>query len=111
SLTGQSASISTTAIPMGTIAAGLYRVQWEARITTPGTVSSSLTITISYTDDGVSCSQSGAAITGNTTSTVQSGVILVESDQTVPISYATTYASAGATAMVYKLNVTCELVN
>lgn len=110
SLTAQSASIATTAIPLGTISAGLYRVAWHARITQAATTSSALTVTISYTNGSVSCSQSGAALTGNTTATVQSGVILLKADQATAVSYATTYVSVGGTPMIYQLDLACELV-
>jgi hypothetical protein len=108
-LTQQSASIGTTTIPTGALGGGLYRVSWYARITTPGSVSSSLTITIGWTE-GVTLSASGAAMTGNTTGTVQSGSMLIRIDGSSPITYSTVYASAGATAMQYRLDVVLEQV-
>jgi hypothetical protein len=111
SLTAQAASIATTAIPAGSLSAGLYRVSWYLRVTQAATTSSSLTVTISHTDGGVSASQSGSAATGNTTTTVQSGAFLVLSDQAASISYATTYASVGGTVMQYKLSITLEQVS
>jgi hypothetical protein len=110
-LTDKSASIATTAVPLGTLAGGIYRVHWYARVTTPATTSSSLTVTISWTDDAIVCTASGAALTGNTTTTVQSGTVVLEADRSTAISYATAYASVGATAMVYKLDVTVELLS
>jgi hypothetical protein len=110
-VTGQTASIGTTALSLGSLAAGYYRVSWFARVTTAATVSSSLIVTISGTDAGVAYPQSGAAMTGNTTSTALSGVVIVKADQATAISYATTYASVGGTAMIYKLSVLVELIS
>lgn len=110
-LTSQSASIATTALSLGTVAAGYYRVSWFTRVTSPAGVSSSLTVTISGTDAGQSYSQSGPAMTGNTTATVQSGFVLVKADQASAISYSTAYLSNPVAAMVYKLTILVELVS
>lgn len=110
SATAQSASISATPIPLGTLAAGWFRVSWFVRVTTAATTSSSLIVTIGSTDSGVSTTQSGAAMTGNTTGTSQGLAVLVHSDQAAPLTYATTYASVGATPMAYKIDVLCEQV-
>ena len=110
SLTTQAASISTTPIPSQTLAAGIYRVSVFAAITQAATVSSSLTVTITFTHNGLSKSLSGVALTGNTTTTVQSNTFLIHIDGSSPVSYATTYASAGATPMQYALDVILERV-
>lgn len=107
-LTGQSASIGNTAIPTGALAAGTYRVSTYARITRAATTSSSLQITITWTDGGVTCSSTSAALTGNTTSTTQSQTLVLTSDQGVAVSYSTTYATLGVTTMTYSLNVILE---
>jgi hypothetical protein len=109
-LTAQSASIGTTPIPLPSLATGTYRVTTYARITTADAVSSSLTITITWTDGAIACSLSGAAMTGNTTSTVQSNTALVQIDAATPISYSVTYASNTPAAMKYKLIVLVEAV-
>ena len=106
SATGQSVSIPATDLSDGT--AGLYRITYYARITTAAVTTSSLTVTFSWTDGGVVCSLSGAAMTANTTTTVQTGTALVRSDASAPITYATTYASNGAGEMKYQLDVTVE---
>jgi hypothetical protein len=103
--TGQSASLAITPFTSGTLAGGLYRVDWYARITTAATTNSSLTVTVLSTESGVSLTQSGAAMTGNTTTTVQSGSALLLIDAGTPISYSTTYASTGATSMAYRLTL------
>ena len=110
-LTGQGASIGATDIPTQSLGAGLYRITYYARITRPATTSSSLTVTFGWTESGVSLSQSGAAMTGNTTTTQQNGSLLVLSDDASPITYATTYASVGGTSMQYRLSIVLEKVN
>jgi hypothetical protein len=107
-LTGQSASIATTAVPSDVLTAGLYRVSWYARVTTAATTSSSLTVTIGWTEQSVPLTVSGVAMTGNTTTTVQNATQVVQIDGGTSITYATTYASSGATAMVYALTVLLE---
>lgn len=111
SLTSQHAAIATTPIPSDTLAPGLYRVSIYQRVTTAAGVSSSLTTAISWTDGGISCSFSGAAMTGNTTATTQSFSQLIRVDRATPVSYTTTYASNPATVMQYSLDVVLETVS
>jgi len=104
-LTAQTTSIGlTTLLPSAT---GLYRVCWRFRLSTAATTSSSLLVTITATD-GVTVTYASAAYTGNVTNAPQSGVFLVRADAGTPLSYSTTYASSGATAMVYELDITLE---
>ena len=53
---------------------------------------------------------SSAAITGNTTATTGSFMVVVRADAATALTYATTYASSGGTAMVYRLDVVVEQV-
>ena len=110
SLTGQGAAISATPVPMPDLTAGLYRVSYYARITTAAVTSSSLTITIGWTDGAITMSQAGAAITGNTTATQQNGTFFFRNDANASITYTTTYASNGAGEMKYSLYVVVEAV-
>jgi len=107
SLTAQTASISATAISVPSIAPGVYRLSAAARITTAATTSSSLTVTFGWTQ-AVACTVSGSAITGNTTATTGSLVAIVRADEATALTYATTYASSGGTAMQYRLDVCVE---
>jgi hypothetical protein len=113
SLTGQTASLSATALDTGALDPGVYRVSYAARITTAASTSSSVTITISWMDGNVAQTQSGAAMTGNTTTTQQNASFLIHvgpntlSSNDV-VKYATTYASSGGTAMQYSLYVMVE---
>lgn len=109
-LTAQSASLGVTAFKMASINAGTYRVNWTARVTTPASSSSSLTVTVSYTRAGVSCTQTGAAMTSNATNAPASGTFMVNSDGGAPISYSTTYSSTGGVSMIYELDASCEEV-
>ena len=59
---------------------------------------------------GVACTASSAAITGNTTATTGSFVVMARADEATALTYATTYASSGGTAMVYRIDVVVEQV-
>lgn len=109
-VTAQTASIATTDISGGALGAGLYRISYYARITTAAGTSSSLTVTLGWTESGVALGLAGTAMTGNTVTTVQSGTALLMVDSATPITYATTYASVGAPAMQYRLSVVLEQV-
>lgn len=104
----QSASIGTTPIPMGSVPGGVYRVSYRFRVTRPGSVSSSLQFTLSWTDGGVARSFVGVAAAGNLTSTEQEASKRIRVDTSTAIAYATTYASVGATAMQYALDIIVE---
>ena len=108
-LSAQSASIGATPLSIGT-SAGLFRVSVIANITRPATVSSSLAVTIAWTQNGVAMSKAYPAITGNTTATYTAEVLPVRIDPNTSLTYATTYASVGATTMQYSLEVAVERV-
>ena len=105
SLETQAASIGATAIETPALTQGLYQVSYAARVTRAATTSSSLTVTIAWTDGGVACTSSGAAMTGNTTATQQSGFLLIQVDDATTVRYSTTYANVGAQTMQYQLAV------
>lgn len=111
SLSAQSAAISTTDALPDTGASGLFRVSWFLRVTTPATTSSSVAVTVGWTSGSVALTSSGAALTGNTTSTYESGSVTVQADASTAITYATTYSSTGATAMEYALSVSVERID
>ena len=111
SVAQQSASIGATDMSNGSLSAGLYLIQYYARITQAATTSSSLEVVFDWTDGGVTPVYTGAAMTGNTTSTFQSGSLMVEVDALSPIRYSTIYASVGGTVMEYKLGVVLSEVS
>jgi len=109
-LAEQDAAIGATDVADGALSAGLYQLQYYARITQAAGVSSSLTITLSFTDGGVPQSIVGAAMTGNTTTTIQDATHLIRVDTSTPVTYAVAYASVGAPVMKYSLDVVLSLV-
>jgi len=111
SLTGQTAAISTTAIPSGSLSAGLYRVGAVTRVTTPDGVSSSVTVTISWTRNAVAVSQALSANASDATGVVVSeAVALIHIDGATPVSYAAAYVSNTAAKMTYELDVSLERI-
>ena len=106
-VTGQSASIATTTISVLSLPQGVYRLSAAARVTTAATTSSSLLVTFGWTQ-AVACTAASAAVTGNTTATTISFAVVVRADEASNLQYATTYASSGGTAMVYRLDVSVE---
>lgn len=107
-LVGQSGSIGLTPIPLGTIAAGLYRVSYYVRVTQPAGTSSALQVTIGWTDGGVSMSAPGASLTGNLPTTHETRTLVIRSDANGPITYSTSYSSSGSPAMQYALRLVVE---
>jgi len=107
-LTTQFAAIAPTDFSGANLSAGLYRISYYARITQAAGVNSSLTVTFDWTDGGVSPSFSGAAITGNTTTTFQSATFPIHIDSLSPVRYSTAYVSVGAPVMQYALYIFLE---
>lgn len=107
-LTAQAASIAATDFQNTRLQAGTYRATYRAQITRAATISSSLTITFSWTDGGVTQTAVGDAIVGNTTTTGQSDSILMRVDAGSAVQYSTTYASVGMTAMQYGFSASLE---
>lgn len=106
-LTVQNASIGVTAL-VPSAAQGRYRVTVHARVTTVDGVASSLIPVISYTNGGVACTQSGAALTSNNTGLPASWTFAVIADASTPISFATTYASTTPGQMKYTIDFLTE---
>lgn len=107
---GLAASVGSTPIHTGAVAAGLYRVATYVRVTSPAGTSSSLQVTIEWTDGGVPQSSPGQLLTGNTTATVESRQLVVRQDANAPIRYRADYSSTGSPSMVYHLVVVLEQV-
>lgn len=106
--TAHNAAVTATALDVLDGAAALVRVSWVLRIVQAATVSSSATVTVGWTDGGQAMTSSGAAVTGNTVATGQSGEVLVRRDATTDVTIAVSYASSGATPMLYDLDVITE---
>lgn len=115
-LTAQSAAISATtiyAVPAG--GTGMYRISWNADITTAGTSSvlggagGYQVLYTSPTDSVVKTTVSGNSVTSaaNTTGTAVSGVIIVYAKASTNIQHQFGYTSTGTT-MVYQLHAKIE---
>jgi len=111
--TAQSASINTTTI---TVAPGIYNVCWVQQITRAATVSSALLTTIGWNNGSAKSttlfSLNGGALqliadSSNVLNSTGSGCVVVFSADGA-ITYGTTYASVGATTMLYGIYVTAE---
>jgi hypothetical protein len=109
-LAGQGGSVSATDLAPGVLIEGLYRVTYYAHITQAATTSSSLTLTFTWIEGGVTQTAVGTPIVGNTTATGLSESFMFRMDKGSTVTYATTYVSAGATSMTYSLDVALEKV-
>lgn len=119
-LANQSASIGTTNL-YAAAPAGLYRICWRQKITTPAGTSSSLLVTIGWNDgaartstmwvDPVAGTTGTTADATNTSTGARGNCITIYSAAGQNITYATTYASNAAGAMKYSLDMTVEKLN
>lgn len=109
-LTNQSAAIATTTLQTVT-QAGLYRVNWCARVTVADGVSSSLAVTLTWREGSHTNTKTFAALTGDTTSTYDGAVWPLYADSGTLITYATAYASNTPAKMRYMLAVGTEFIN
>lgn len=110
-LDDKAATIAITPIPSGALAAGLYRISWDAYVKTPDGAASSVTITVSWTLNSHVESFTGAAMTGDTTSTSQSYSQLIRVDADSPVSYAILYASTTPGKMIYRADFVLETIS
>lgn len=104
----QSASIGATDVTNGLAPAGLYRMSYYVRVTSPAAVTSSIQVTFDWTDLGTALSVPFTISSGNTIDTQDSGTWMFRSDSLSPIRYSTTYASNPAGDMEYDLLVILE---
>lgn len=111
SLTNQHASIGLTGIPLPTLANGLYRVTYYARLTTNDGVSSSLAVTIGYTDKAVTCTIAPrVTLTADAVTAGLTDSVMVRIDQSSQLSYKTTYASNTPNKAIYDLVIIVEQI-
>lgn len=106
-LSGQSASIFPTPIPIGTITAGFYQVS-VYELVTVSAPASSLTVTIGWTDAGLACTRVVPALVNGLAGANTSLVFPIHCDNDSPITYQVAYASTPAGLMVYALGVLVE---
>lgn len=101
---------SIVATSIGVLTAGTYRVSYYLRVTSPDGVSSSVAVTIGWTESGQTLSVPGPALTGDALTSVQSGTGLVILDPSSPITVSVTYASNTPNKMKYRLRLIAEQV-
>ena len=97
----QTATLAATTIRT-TIMQAVYEVGYYIRKTTADGVSSSLTVTLAWTENGVAQARVFAALTTDTTAANQSDVIPILADQATAITIAIAYASNTPGQMVYR---------
>lgn len=106
--TAQAASIAATTLYTPTQTA-TFRVNCAVQVTTAATVNSSIAATVTWTANGVAQTKIIIpANAGNLTTTNDSGSWVFRPDSALPIRYSTTYITAGATSMVYGVDVVLE---
>jgi hypothetical protein len=104
------AAIATTDLAGAALGGALYKIEHYLAVITPAGVSSSITLTIGWTYNGVLQSFSYAAMNGNLTTTFQSGSAIFRADASTPITYAISYASNPAGAMHYSADIVLSRV-
>lgn len=108
SVEAQTAAIATTPLALPGISAGFYRVSVYYVTTTAAGVSSSLTVTIGWTDNAQPTSRSFPALVNGALASNGGGDLLIHTDDNSPITYAAAYASNPANQMAYNLGVIVE---
>lgn len=93
--------------------AGLYRITAYAVVTRAASTSSSVNVTVGYTDSdsGAAITVTSTAQTGNTVGAICLATFVVNSINAVNILANTTYASVGGTTMQYAVHFRVEQLN
>lgn len=107
--TGLTAAVVTTTL-FNVLSAGMYRVSYTLAKTVADGVSSSLTVTIGWTDNGVAKTHVFAALTTDTVTAVDAGSWTLHADANSLITYAIAYASNTPATMKYDAHLTAELM-
>lgn len=106
-LTNQAAAIVTTRAYL-VQTPGIYRIAYYVRKTVADGVSSSLTVTLGWTDHGVPLTEAGAALAADLVTAQQSGSKLVYADGNSDLTFAVAYASNTPGTMRFQLEVSVE---
>lgn len=104
---GLTAAVSTTTV-FTVLTNGLYRVSYYLRKTVADGVSSSLTFTWGWTENGTPLTEADAALTTDTASAQKSNQKLFYADASSNITFAIAYASNTPATMTYRYYVTVE---
>lgn len=108
--TAHTAAIGLTTL-YTVVQGGVKKVSYYFKVTTAATISSSMTLTINWTDrdDNTAMSVTIPTPANAVDSTgMVSGSIVMDVEAAGLITYQTTYASSGATAMAFKLKLQVE---
>lgn len=105
-----SGTIGVTPIPLSVSDQGIFRITYYTRIMQQAATSSSVTVTIGWTDGAITCFQAFPAMTGNTQGTTQSHTLMVRNDQASALTYQITVASNPAGQVRYSFIVMVEQV-
>lgn len=100
------AIVTTTAYTV--LSGGLFRLNYYMRKIVADGVSSSLTMTLGWTDHGLPVTEAEAALTTDTTAAQQSLSKLVYADAASAITFAVAYASNTPGLMKYNVSVVVE---
>jgi hypothetical protein len=87
---------------------GLYRVSYVVRVTQAATVSSSLQVTLGWTDGGQALTALGESLITNTVTTSETVSVLVRAEAKTAVTVAASYSSGGTTPMQFALSVVAE---
>jgi hypothetical protein len=104
---GQTAALAAIAIAT-TETAALYRVSFWIHKTVADGVSSSLTVTLGWTSNGVPLTQTFAALALDSTTAQQSGSVVVQADAFSDVTIAIAYASGTPGHMTYEAYAVVE---
>lgn len=108
-ITDGNATVTTTPIG-GAQTAGLYRLTYAAEVLVADAVSSSLTLTITWTHNSKTLTRTYTAMNGNTVTTTQGIVDGIEIDGNTTVSYDLAYVSNTAGQMHYQVALGLELI-
>lgn len=88
----------------------VYRLSYYVHVMQAATVSSDVQVTLTWTEQGVPQTYTGALLSGNTTTTLEHVTELsIVADIDQPIEVETTYTSVGDVPMLYDIDVAYEL--
>lgn len=107
-LSAQAADIAVTALGIGTVEPGVWRISYTLRVTRAATTSSEVQLTIAWTEGGVAQSQASTNLTGNLTTTREGGTFILRVDSATNLTYAVEYDSVGAVGMLFSLDLIAE---
>lgn len=86
-------------------AGGHYEISYALRVLTAATTSSGVSLTISWTENGLARSKTTANLVANTTAQNDTGAFIIQTDPNTPVTASVAYVSVGATPMRYRASV------